>query len=170
MHIIAAFLFIFAVWRWGDWRNWQKYHATMLYMITFSLLGDFLTYNYSLWIFSDFFLPTHSLNSIVVTFICFPATVLIYLSRFPFQATVLKKVLYISAWVFLYVAIEYFFIVIDLFHYDNGWHLGWSVLIDVVLFPMLLLHYRKPIVAYLLGIPFIIFLVMVFDLTIDVLK
>lgn len=169
MHIIGQFLWIFAAWRWGDWRNWEKYHSTMLYMVVFSLLYDVLTYNYSLWIFGDFFLPTHTLNSLAVTFIGFPCSVLIFLSRFP-EHSIIKKVTYVALWAILYLAIEYFFLVIDLFYYDNGWNIWWSALLDVTLFPMLLLHHKKPLLAYLIGVPIIIFYLLVFNVPINKMK
>lgn len=169
MHIIGQFLWIFAAWRWSDWRNWKKYHSTILYMIVFALLYDVLTYNYSLWIFSDFFLPTHTLNSLAVTFVGFSCSVLIFLSRFPKQSKI-KQIIYIALWVILYVAIEYFFVVIDLFHYDNGWNIWWSGLLDATLFPMLLLHHKKPLLAYLISILLVICYFLVFDVPISKMK
>jgi hypothetical protein len=169
MHIIGQFLWILAAWRWADWRNWKNYHSTILYMIVFSLLYDVLTYNHSLWIFSDFFLPTHTLNSLAVTFVGFSCSVLIFLSRFP-EKSKINQIKYISLWIALYIGIEYFFVVIGLFNYYNGWNIWWSVLLDVTLFPMLLLHYKKPLVAYLISIPILIFYFLVFDIPISKMK
>jgi hypothetical protein len=169
MHIIGQFLWILAVWRWGDWKNWKNYQSTMLYMIVFSLLYDVLTYNYSLWIFSDFFLPTHTLNSLAVTFVGFPCSVLLYLSRFP-ENSIFKQIKYIAFWITLYIGIEYFFVLFGLFHYYNGWNIWWSALLDATLFPMLLLHHKKPLVAYLISIPILIFYFIVFDIPISKMK
>ncbi|MBT2657919.1 hypothetical protein J7E81_22200 [Bacillus sp. ISL-18] len=169
MHIIGQFLWIFAAWRWGDWRNWRNYQSTLLFMIVFSLLYDVLSYNYSLWIFSDFILPTHTLNSLAVTFIGFPCSVLLFLSRFP-KNNRIKQLIYVSFWVVLYIAIEYFFVVIGLFHYYHGWNIWWSALLDATLFPMLLLHHKKPLAAYIISVPIIIFYFLFFNLPISKMK
>jgi hypothetical protein len=29
-----------AAWKWGDWRNWKKYQATILYMMYFSAIYE----------------------------------------------------------------------------------------------------------------------------------
>ncbi|WP_407921229.1 CBO0543 family protein [Bacillus salipaludis] len=85
MQILGLFTFIVAVWRWGDWRNWEKYQSTILFKITCALLYEVLTYNYPLWEYSDFdtFLPTHTLNSLAITFVGFTCTVLLFLSCYP---------------------------------------------------------------------------------------
>lgn len=169
MHIIGQIFWILAVWRWGDWRNWEKYHSTMLYMIAISLLYDVLSYRHTLWEFKDFWLPTHTWNSIVVTFIGFPCSVLIYLSRFP-QNSIIKQIGHIIYWILIYSAIELFFILINLFDYHNGWNFGLSVLFNCVLFPMLLLHHKKPLLAYLLTVPIIICFLLIFDIPISKVK
>jgi hypothetical protein len=169
MHIIGQFLWILAAWRWGDWRNWKKYHSTMLYMIVFSLLYEVLTYNYSLWKFSDFILPTHTLNSLAVTFIGFPCSVLIFLSRFPKNHRI-KQIIYVSFWAILYIAIEYFFVGISLFHYHHGWNIWWSAFLDAIIFPMLLLHHKKPLAAYLISFLMIIFYFLFFNVPISKMK
>jgi hypothetical protein len=169
MHIIGQFCWIFAAWRWGDWKNWRRYHETMLYMIAFSLLCEVLTYQHSFWMFEDFFLRTHTLNSLAVTFVGFPCSVLIFLSHFP-GGTRVKQLIYIALWIALYVAIEYFFVFIDLFEYDNGWSLGWSVLFDAVMFPMLALHHRNPLLAYFLSVLIIIFYLSIFPIPLSKIK
>ncbi|WP_372512770.1 CBO0543 family protein [Bacillus salipaludis] len=159
-----------AVWRWGDWRNWEKYQSTILFKITCALLYEVLTYNYPLWEYSDFdtFLPTHTLNSLAITFVGFTCTVLLFLSCYP--ETKKKQIFYIIFWVLLNSAIEISYHLIGLFKYYHGWNFWWSVLFNCVMFPMLILHYKKPLMAYALSVPIIIVLLLYFDVPIDKLK
>ncbi len=83
MHVATAIIVIIAVFIWGDWRNWQKYHTTMLYYAIGNLTYNFLTANYFLWRFNADFIPNHSLTEMLYTFIVFPGTILIFLKNFP---------------------------------------------------------------------------------------
>ncbi|MFS0901470.1 MULTISPECIES: CBO0543 family protein [Priestia] len=169
MRLIGLFLWIFAAWRWSDWKNWRKYHSTILYMIMFALLYEVLTYNYSLWIFKATLIPTHTLNSLLVTFITFPCLVLLFLSNFPEDVTT-KKILHIIFWIILYSIVEYFYHAVGLFKYSHGWNFGCSILFNCIMFPMLLLHHKKPLLAYFLSIPIAIFYLIIFNVPISSMK
>lgn len=38
VNVLYASVWIFAMWKWGDWKNWQKYYPTILLFI----IGDFI--------------------------------------------------------------------------------------------------------------------------------
>ncbi|MCM3567248.1 CBO0543 family protein [Neobacillus mesonae] len=168
IQILGSLIFILAAWRWADWKHWERYHTTILYKISMSLLYDVLTYNYPLWVFSDFFVPTHTINALIVTFIAFTCTVLLFLSHYP--SSIGKQVLYIAFWVLFNCGIELSYHLMGLFHYDNGWNFGWSIAFNCMMFPMLILHHKKPLIAYVLSIPIIIILLLIFDVPLDRMK
>ncbi|MFE8699575.1 CBO0543 family protein [Cytobacillus sp. FJAT-54145] len=155
MHVALSIFVIFAVWRWGDWRNWQKYHTTMLYFALGNLTYNFLTASYFLWRFNSDFLSNHTLTEMLYTFIVFPGTALLFLSNYP--TTKKEQLKHYIRWVAIYVLVELVFIFTNHIHYNYGWHLGWSAAFDVIMFPILYLFYKKPIIAYLISIPIAVF-------------
>jgi hypothetical protein len=57
MHLALAFITLLSVWKWGDWRNWEKYHSTMMYFALGNVLYNFLCANHFLWKLKPDFLP-----------------------------------------------------------------------------------------------------------------
>ncbi|WP_430734291.1 CBO0543 family protein [Fodinisporobacter ferrooxydans] len=163
---------LIVVWRWGDWRHWEKYQSTALYFIATDLLYNFLTYNHSLWLYHPahpVIVPTHTLNNLMVTLIFFPCTVILYLSRYP--AGLGKQVVYILFWIGMYLSVEaVFHFYLGIFSYHNGWNYGWSILFNFVMFPMLRLHYKKPLWAYALSVVTIVSLMLIFQIPIYKMK
>jgi hypothetical protein len=51
--------------------------------------------------------------------------------------------------------------------HSNGWSLGWSFLFDFIMFPMLRLHHKYPLIAYILSVPIAIFFIFLFDVPIE---
>lgn len=169
MRIIVALLFIFAAWRWSDWRDWRNYYPTVLFIMTLSLLENVITANHKLWMMVNSpFTTSNSANSLFVTFTTFPATVLLYLSHYPQKIS--HKVYYMLLWVSLYSMIEYGLGRLGLYDYANGWSLGWSVMFNGFMFPILLLHHQKPVLAWLCSVIFLLFLWFHFGYSLDMLK
>ncbi|MGG0718487.1 CBO0543 family protein [Robertmurraya massiliosenegalensis] len=166
--IIYAFLWLLALWKWGDWRNWERYYSTILFFI----MGDFIY----LYLLSDFFpmwkyTPLNldksvgfasSHISLIIMYIKYPATVLIYLANFP-QNSKLKQFLYFAGWVFFYSINEVIDVHIKFIKHFNGWNIWWSVLFNIVMFLVLWIHFKKPPFAWILSVCFIIFLWIWFD-------
>jgi hypothetical protein len=107
--------------------------------------------------------------SLSIMAIKYPATIFIYLSKFPARGR-WKQVLYILFWVLLYGINE----IIDVFgnniNYYNGWNLGWSLFFNAVAFIILRIHYSKPLLAWMSSIGFIIFLWNMFDVPLTVFR
>ncbi|WP_246050129.1 CBO0543 family protein [Aquibacillus sediminis] len=83
MHVGITILIIIAVWRKGDWRNWEKYHTVMLYFALGNLTYNFLTASYFLWRMDADFISNHTLTEMLYTFIVFPGTALLFIGNFP---------------------------------------------------------------------------------------
>lgn len=175
VNLVYASLWFFALWKWGDWKQWERYYPTILFFI----LGDFLY----LYMLSDLF-PMWSYNppevdgnigitntfvSLSIIIVKYPATVLIYLGKFPTEGWA-KKILYYLFWVLIYAINEWTDMKFQLIQYFNGWNYWWSMLFNMVMFFILWVHYQKPIFAWILSIFFIIFLWQKFDVPASVFR
>lgn len=161
MHVFTGLFVIFAVWKWGNWREWEKYHTTMLYFALGNLLYNFLAANHFLWRLDADFLSNHTLTEVIYTIIIFPGTALLFLCNMP--KTRNKQILHFTTWIAIYVAWEYMLLLTSGIKYQYGWTLGWSAAFDTFMFPMLLLHHKKPLLAYIISIPIGVFLLWYFD-------
>ncbi|KKK33023.1 hypothetical protein WQ57_24010 [Mesobacillus campisalis] len=168
MNAIYALAWIGALWKWGDWRNWRLYYPTLLFL----LLGDFL-YQYLLvdlypmWKYTPQGMDaelglTHTHIFLSVMLVKYPATVMIYLSKFP-KERLIKQILYILLWIGIYSVNEFIDLKTNLMKHDHGWSLAWSVLFNTVMFTVLKIHFHKPPAAWLISILFILFLWSMFD-------
>lgn len=156
MHLVIAIWAVLTVWIKKDYRSWEKYHATMLYMPCMNLLYLFLAREKYLWVVHSAIGFSQATVALIYTFIIFPATVLLFLKNFP--STPFSAVLHICKWVAIYAAIEWAGGLFGQITYQGGWNLGWSILFLFVMFPMLRLHEKRPLLAYGLSILIIIFL------------
>lgn len=172
---LYGLLWLAVLFFWGDWRNWKKYYPTIL----FFTLGDFLymyllSDHYPMWRYSP---PagdkeiglTNTHISFSIMLIKYPATVLAYLANFP-AAGLKKKLLYYFGWVGLYVLNEKIDGYFGLIDYFNGWSLWWSAFFNAVMFIILKVHYKKPILAWLLSAVFVVFLWNRFDVPSSVFR
>lgn len=157
VHLIIALFTIYSTWRYGDWENWHKYHTTMIYIATGGLLYEFLAHDNKLWTFHPDFLMNEQLTVLVYALVTMPLSVLIFLSRYP--RTFRKQLLYLMKWVLIYASVELLLQSCGRISYNHGWSFYYSLLFDMMMFPMLILHHWKPLRAYLLSVV-IIFLLM----------
>ncbi|KMM39311.1 CBO0543 family protein [Guptibacillus hwajinpoensis] len=161
--IIVTILFILAAWRYGDWRNWEKYYPTMLYMIVNAVLFNVITYEYPTWEWEDFsgVFSNHTLLDMWIIFTQFPAVVLLYLSNYP--KTVGGKIIRLLVWVGIFSGLEVSVLLVHYIHYHNEWSLLWSILFNFVTFTMIGLHHRNPLLTWVLSFAFILFLCIIFQ-------
>ncbi|WP_270180881.1 CBO0543 family protein [Alkalihalobacillus sp. CinArs1] len=168
MYILGALCWIIAARLFGDWRHWEKYHHTILYFIACDLLYNFLTYKYPLWEYTESnFLPNHTSINLIIMFIVYPCSVLIYIPYMDRLKRTSTKLLFLLSWVVLYGFFEWLFTVLDLFHYHHGWTLISSIVFDFIMFTMLYLHYKRPLIAYVISIPIIIVLLILYDVPVS---
>jgi len=163
MILLLAFLFVLVCFKWGDWRNWKTYYATILFLIA----GDFIYYFVAgvkpLWQYTAKLFPG-AIATLIISLIIYPCTVLIFLPFYPISG-VIKKFRYITAWVCLYAFLEYLALKYNYMQHFNGWHFSYSVLFDYTLFPLLLIHQKKPPVAWLLSCIFGFSIAFLFNLS-----
>jgi hypothetical protein len=169
MHLGIAATVVIVAWRWGDWKNWQKYYPTILYMITGNFLYNILTYHYPIWLYQKSILQNHTLTDIFNSFVIFPATILLFLPHFPHKG-IIKKIGYILLWMIFYISGEWLLSKLGYFSYHNGWNLGWSVLFNIGMFTLLRVHYKKPLLAWGISVFIVLFLMIIFDVPINKMR
>ncbi len=91
-----------------------------------------------------------------------------YLQHFPTER--IQKVSYILVWVLYFSTIEYIFEKKGLFVYENGWNAWWSTIFNIIAFSIIRLHYKNYLVAFLVSIPIVIVLLLLFHPALDQLK
>ncbi len=170
MNVVFGLIFLLIGWRFGDWRNLEKYYPTILYFIIGDLLYNLLTYNDPMWKYNkDWIFSNHTLSNLWIMITVYPVTVIIYLFHFPKKK--INQIFYILFWVILYVLWELVNIhVFGLIDHYNGWNIWWSFLFDIIIFVMLLIHHKRPLLAWGLSIIIIIFFLKLFDVNVHELN
>ena len=145
--IYYAIISVFICWKWGNWRNWRAYYPTIIFFIMGNLAYIVLTAHKPLWkaggILAQY--PVLDISTIVVLYSC---TVILYLTFLPRMNTLKKRSAYIALWIAIYSLMELVSWLTGHFYYYNGWCFIYSVFFNVLMFPILLLHYRKPFLAW----------------------
>lgn len=168
MYILINFFYIIAGFKWGDWRNWKQYYSTILFFIIGDFLYNFLLYKKTMWLFHDLVLPNHTTITVLAMVVTYSATVLIYLGRFPHGW--LKRLLWFLLWVGIYLSAEYFNSKLGFITYYNGWNFWWSVLFTAIIFFILPIHHKRPLLAWLISIIIIGSLLSIFDVKLTDMK
>ncbi|MBM6616343.1 CBO0543 family protein [Bacillus suaedaesalsae] len=174
MNAIYALVWFVALWKWGDWKNWEKYYPTILFFFLGDLLYQyFLSDLYPMWKYNPQGVDeniglTHTHVFISIMLIKYPATILIYLSKFPSKR--LKQLGWILLWLLIYLVNELGDRSLHLITYHNGWGFSWSILFNIVMFSLLKLHFHRPILTWLFSIVFIILLWNIFDVPTSVFR
>ncbi|WP_077617567.1 CBO0543 family protein [Bacillus sinesaloumensis] len=174
MHLLYNALFLVAAIKWGDWKGWRTYYPTILFFIVGDLIKNILYHDYWVWtyqetLFAQNILLNHTFISFLIMFVSYPATVLIFLGRYPEGKW--KQILWTGLWMALYIFVEYINLeYLQLIKHHHGWSMGWSILFNLVMFPMLRLHQKNPLIAWGLSIVWIIFLILMFPIPMDYIK
>ena len=148
--LVSILIWVLSAYKWSDWKNWRRYYPTMLFFIVGDLTHTLLSYNHPLWelIALPFFNVTFTV--LIIAFIAWPASVLLFLSLYP-KTDSFSKVLHILKFVTLFTINE---LIISCFYqikYNNGWNIWWSLEFNIFMFPMLKIHHEKPPIAWLLA-------------------
>lgn len=159
IRFIMALLWIFAAYKLGDWRHWKTYYPTMLFFGMGDLIYHVVFCNKLLWEFKSKIIAP-SINELFVIFTIFFSTTLLFISNFPRKSS--HRFRYIVLWVAIYMAIEIFTTKIGMQKNHNGWNIWWSLLHNSIQFPLLILHHKNPILAWVIALIFLGFIMKVF--------
>ncbi|WP_270179754.1 CBO0543 family protein [Alkalihalobacillus sp. CinArs1] len=146
---LVALVFLFAILK-GDWKNWESYYPSMLYISLASFLYEFISHShFHLWeLHKDHFfnlMNVHFVHNLIIN----PLVAFVFLSHYP--SGIKKQVLYTLKWIVIFGLIEWIGTKMDVISYHNGWHFGWSILFVMVMFPMVRLHHIHKLAALVLS-------------------
>ena len=166
VHILAGVVWIIITYKYGDWKNWRHYYPTILFFGFGDLGYNLLFHNNLLWFYiSQFSWLPHSVINLYYILVIFPCTILLYLPYFP--KTLYTQIKYVTFWIVLYSALEWFFNAAELFGYQHGWNIWWSVLLNCFMFPLLKLHHEKPLIVVPIFLCLLFFLMYLFNIPLD---
>lgn len=161
MHFAVIIFTIFCAWKWGDWKNWKKYHSTMLFIAMADLLYNFLYHDHMLWRYNQVTLGmSHTITELFCALIILPATGLILLTNYPntVKGQFLRIIKFIGIYIFFELVYQWYGIIV----YSYGWSIWWSLLWDCMMIPMWALHNKKPLLAYVASIVAVIIMLILF--------
>ena len=168
MYILMNVFYLIIGYIWGDWRNWKEYYPTILFFIMGDFLYNFLLYKKSMWIFHDVILPNHTMITLLAMVVSYTATVLIYVGRYPEGWK--KRLFWFLLWSGVFLAIEYVNSKLGFITYHNGWNMWWSVIFTGIIFIILPIHHKKPLLAWALSIVIILSLLTIFEVKLSDMK
>lgn len=169
LRLIFLFLMLIAVYIWSDWRNWRSYYPTILFVMMGDYLYNVLTYDHGMWVLHSFF-GGHIINTLLLNFTLLPFTVLLFLTYFPYNSSLIKKSVFIIGCVGIYCAIEYIQFRVGAITYNNGWSLGWTAVFNTMMFSAIAIHHKQPLLAWPIAIGGATFFFLVLDIPISCWK
>lgn len=167
MRILVITMWICLCFKLGDWKNWKSFYPTILYYIISDLTYNILTYSKPLWLYGGSFW-NHTFADYFVAFLGFSSAIILFLSNFPKKT--MKQLWYILFWVFVMSLQEHFIHIKGGIFFYNGWNLKWSILFYFVMFPLLLLHYNHPLLAWPLSIVLAFSVMLLFNIPFSSLR
>lgn len=145
MYLVIAGITYLIAFKYGDWKNWRKYEATMFLFSFGNLLYNYVYHDKFLWMFKPDILSSHIIE-VIYSVSVYPMTTLLFLTNFP--ETMGKRIKRIIKYALIYSAVEVVLYLSGLIVYDYGWFLWLSFAWDFVMFTILAIHYKKPVIAY----------------------
>ncbi|MBN8210416.1 hypothetical protein JI666_16805 [Bacillus sp. NTK071] len=159
---LGLFVIFLSIWK-GDWRNWEKYYPSMLYIALATFVYEYISHeHFLLWeLQEDSFINrtnTHFVHNLIIN----PLSAFVYLSNFPTEGIV-RMIIYNGKWIIVFWIVECVASWMNIITYHNGWNLGWSLLFLTVMFPMVHLHHVNKRLALPLSVFFTVLLLFLFD-------
>ena len=142
---IAGVLADVAAYKWGDRKNWRQYYPTILFVIMGNMTSELLAYRTPLWEYGDVF-GDYMIMMIGLMVLMFPGMVILFLSRYPQRPA--RQALYVLAWAAGFTLLEYLSMRGQLFLHHRGWNIWYTLAHNLVMFPLMRLHYKKPLLAW----------------------
>lgn len=135
------------------------YYSTILFFILSSLACVFLTYNQPLWLYKSIVI-NHTFTDLFISITVYPSTVMMFIPHLPSKIS--KIILHISIYVAIYTIPEFIATKLGYFTYLNGWNIWYTLIFNCMMFPMLILHYKKPLYAWSIALvsPHILFFIL----------
>ncbi|MHB8126227.1 MAG: CBO0543 family protein [Desulfitobacteriaceae bacterium] len=149
--LLSILIWLLSAYKWSDWKNWKNYYSTILFFIVGDLVYSFLTYNHPLWEFIAVPVFNLTFTVLIMVFIAWPSSILLYLSLYP-KTNWFLKALHVSKFIAFFMINELIIFRFDQIQYSNGWNIWWSLGFDIFMFPLLKIHHEKPPLAWLIAL------------------
>jgi len=144
LRLVIILIYLFACYRWGDWKNWKEYYPTILYVIIGDISYNFIFYDHTLWSYVR--LVNHTFSDFLVAFTVFPSAIILFLTHYPKKPW--KQISYIILWTVISTLVEYISVNAGYFSYSGGWSILWSMGVFFIAFLLTRLHYKHPLVVW----------------------
>ncbi|MTI49586.1 CBO0543 family protein [Sporosalibacterium faouarense] len=168
LHLLTIFGLVIIMFIFGDWRNWRKYYPTILFLIAGNLFYNHMVQDMRLWEWTTPFF-THQFSSALWSFTVYPTMVLIYMPYYPKEKSYIKQILFILCYVVGFSMIEYILYYFKHITYQNGWKYLHSIAVYFLMFSIMIVHHRRPIIAWLIYFIIAFLALRIFDMPYRVL-
>jgi hypothetical protein len=144
--ITIAIIFIFLCYKWGDWKNWKLYYSTIIYSFVGVLTENIIRDEKKLWVIHGSFWNDTTTDYFISCFI-FPCIIILFLSNYP--KGIIRQIRYLLVFQLCLSSLEYIAYINKGIFYYNGWSFIWSVFLYIGMFPLFRLHYKHPLLGWL---------------------
>ncbi len=152
MVAMIALIWALVTLKWGRWKEWKTYYPTILFIIAGDFIHVYICTAKPLWRFTPDTLFSGVSEHLIASLVIYPCTVILLFTFYPQFKSWTIKTLYIALWVLIYLAGETLALKLGYYVHANGWSLAYSALLDCLLFPLLIIHQRKPQIAWLISL------------------
>jgi hypothetical protein len=164
--IIYSVLWVIVAIRVAD-KDWKPYYPTLLFSSLCNCLYELICYRHQLWQMEPNGLPAAMIPILLLTLIGMPISTWVYLSHYPTRGSLISRTMYIAGFTGIFVVLEFISVKCGSITYHNGWNLLWSMLFDIIMFIMLYVHYRKPLIGLFVSLLYTGLLMIIFDVGFD---
>ncbi|RDI45382.1 CBO0543 family protein [Falsibacillus pallidus] len=168
--LLVMFVWCFFAYKFIRWESVKEQYPTVLFFIVINMTYNMLYYQHTLWAFRGVTIDwlNHTIINLAFTFFICPAALIIYLQRLPH--TKRKMAIYMAVWVVFFSVLETLFAHKGMYVYGNGWGGWYNIWLNLVLFIVLTVHYRKPYFAISLSLLGAIIFFLLFPIPLEQLK
>jgi hypothetical protein len=167
--VLYSLLWVGAAFKYGD-RHWEKYYPTMLFSAVGNLLYELICYKYPMWNMEPNGLPVAMIPILLLTLVGMPVSTWIYLSNYPANGRIYRKVGYIALFIAIFIVMEYFAVTFGSITYHHDWNIMWSFLFLVFMFSIIRLHFNHPLIAWGISVVLILSLMAIFNVNFSKMK
>ncbi|QDP41863.1 CBO0543 family protein [Radiobacillus deserti] len=164
IHVIIIISIISFSIFYGKWNRWKDFYPTMYYFSFFNLFYQYISYSIDkVWelkkpIFSLF------ITDVSYTFLAYPCLMVMFLGNYP--SVTRHKFLFYLKYIVLSIGLEWVCNKYGYIQYYNGWSVWWTAFFYSTMYPMIRLHFKKPILALFISGLIIAFYLTIFDFSI----
>jgi hypothetical protein len=149
---------------WGNWKKWREYYPTILYYIIGSLSYNFIFYKKPLWLFQS--LINHTFSEYLDDFVLWPCAIILFFTFLP-RTKIIKQMVYTFIWAIFLSSIEGISYITKNIVYINGWNYLYTIAFNCILFPLLALHYKYPLIVWPISGGLALLVMLLFDVPIS---